>query len=133
VSASGRAAAGGEAEPYWAAASEGRLVLPRCDGCDLVIWYPRGFCPRCLTRDVRWTELTGRGSVYSSTLVERGGVRPDGAPYVVAYVELVEGPRILAEVRSGGVAVAIGGAVRVAFEDADAVAPGLYFVPDSQS
>ena len=120
----------GEAAPYWEAAGEGRLVLPRCVSCDRLVWYPRDFCPRCLSRDVDWTEVSGRGRIYSSTRIERGGLRPGGAAYVVAYVELDEGPRLLAEVRGEGAQVAIDAPVRAAFETDDAAGTSLYFVPD---
>lgn len=91
-------AAGGEARPFWQGLAEGRLVLPRCASCDVLVWHPRDFCPLCWGTQLSWEELSGHGVVYSHTEVRRGGMRPGGAPYVVAYVELDEGPRILANV-----------------------------------
>ena len=88
-----------ETEPFWAAADEGRLVLPRCDACDTVIWYPRRFCPVCHTSAVSWFDASGRGTVYSFTIVRKGqGKWADVAPYVIAYVELDEGPRVLTNI-----------------------------------
>jgi uncharacterized protein len=78
-----------DARPYWEAAAEGRLVLPRCASCATVIWYPRGFCPACSSFDIDWVELPGTGSVYSFAVARRGqGAYGEAAPYVVAYVEL---------------------------------------------
>jgi uncharacterized protein len=96
-----------EAKPYWDAAAEGRLVLPRCTECGTVIWYPRGFCPSCASFDVEWIELPGTGAVYSFSIARRGqGAYAEAAPYVLAYVELdlpegaVEqvGPRVITNV-----------------------------------
>lgn len=82
--------------PFWAALAESRLVLPRCSHCQTWIWYPRDFCPACHHRGVDWVEASGRGTVYSYTVSRRGfGPWAERAPYIVAYVELEEGPRVL--------------------------------------
>ncbi|MGH9276168.1 MAG: Zn-ribbon domain-containing OB-fold protein [Acidimicrobiales bacterium] len=88
-----------ETEPFWSAAADGRLVLPVCDTCGHHIWYPRSWCPVCGGGSVTWTELSGRGTVYAC-MIQRRGMGPWAAavPYVVAYVELAEGPRILTNV-----------------------------------
>jgi uncharacterized OB-fold protein len=88
-----------EAEPFWAALVEDRLVLPVCDACGHRIWYPRTWCPVCEGDAVTWTEMSGRGTVYACTVIRRGmGPWAEAAPYVGAYVELAEGPRILTNV-----------------------------------
>lgn len=88
-----------EAEPYWTAAAEGRLVLPVCDACSHPIWYPRTWCPVCGSDSVTWTEMSGRGTVYACTTIRRSmGPWADAVPYVAAYVELAEGPRILTNI-----------------------------------
>jgi uncharacterized OB-fold protein len=88
-----------EAAPYWEASAEGRLVLPVCDACGHHIWYPRSWCPVCASPSVTWTELSGRGTVYASTVLRRGmGPWAAAAPYVAAYVELAEGPRVLTNI-----------------------------------
>jgi hypothetical protein len=88
-----------EAEPFWTAAAEGRLVLPVCDSCGHHIWYPRAWCPVCGSKSVTWTELSGAGTVYACTTLHKSmGPWAGAAPYVVAYVELAEGPRLLTNV-----------------------------------
>lgn len=88
-----------EAEVYWQAASEGCLMLPRCRQCDTVIWYPRGICPQCHSTAIEWIEASGRGSVYSFSVARRGvGLYKECCPYVIAYVELEEGPRVLSNI-----------------------------------
>jgi uncharacterized OB-fold protein len=87
------------AAPYWDAARRGQLVLPFCTHCAGAIWYPRAFCPRCGSWAVEWREASGRGTVYSHTTIRRGfGTYSDAGPYVVAYVELLEGPRLLTNI-----------------------------------
>lgn len=89
-----------EAQPFWDAAAEGRLLLPRCTACGVFIWYPRDWCPECLSREIEWIEASGRGTIYSHTTVRRGAppALRDAVPYVVAVVELDEGPRMLTNV-----------------------------------
>jgi len=88
-----------ETAPFWEAATDGRLVLPRCDECGTVIWYPRQLCPDCGSTTVSWFEASGRGTVYSFTVVRKGqGPYREAAPYVVAYVELEEGPRMMTNI-----------------------------------
>lgn len=107
-----------ETEPFWEAAADGRFVLPQCDDCEHVIWYPRLFCPECGSSDVSWIEASGSGSVYSFTVVEKGQGRwRDHSPYVLAYVELDEGPRVMTNIVGGDPdAVSVGSAVQAVFE-----------------
>ena len=89
-------------EPFWTGLANGTLRLPRCDDCGAVIWYPRPLCPHCHGTRATWFDASGRGIVYSFTVVRRGsGAYADAAPYVVAYVELDEGPRVLTNIVDG--------------------------------
>ena len=110
-----------ETKPFWEAATEGRLVLPRCDACTTIIWYPRAFCPACGNASVSWIEAAGTGTVYSFTIVRKGqGPYRDAGAYVVAYVELDEGPRMMTNVVDCDPdAVAIGMRVEVTFDATD--------------
>lgn len=86
--------------PFWEATRRGVLLLRRCDRCAEVIWYPRFFCPACGGTQTSWFEAGGHGSVYTFTVVRKS--RRDGyataVPYVVASVELDEGPRIFTNI-----------------------------------
>jgi len=109
-----------ETAPFWDACAAGRLELPRCDDCATVIWYPRRLCPSCGSRNVSWFEASGRGSIYSFTIQRSGqGAFKPKAPYVIAYVELQEGPRVLTNiVGADPESLTIGQAVQVVFEPA---------------
>jgi len=110
-----------EATPYWEASAEGRLVLPVCDAGGHVIWYPRAWCPVCGSEAVTWTAMSGRGTVYACTVIRKGmGPWAAAAPYVGAYVELDEGPRVLTNVITDDPdAVHIGLAVTATFVPSD--------------
>jgi len=108
-----------ETEAFWKATGEGRLLLPVCDACSTVIWYPRTLCPACRSQSVSWTEASGEGTIYSFTIVHRSmGPWREAAPYVIAYVELAEGPRVMTNiVGCEPEAVFVGQPVRVVFCD----------------
>lgn len=108
-----------ETQAFWDATAEGRLLLRRCDDCGLVIWYPRHLCPDCGTWNTSWMEASGRGTVYAATVVRRGqGPYREAAPYVVAYVELDEGPRVMTNVVGcPPEEVRVGQPVEVVFDD----------------
>jgi uncharacterized OB-fold protein len=87
-------------QPYWDAAREHRLAAPRCRACGTLFLYPRATCPACLSAELDWEQLSGRGRVYTFTVV-RQAAHPafaDDVPYVLAIVELDEGPRLLTNV-----------------------------------
>lgn len=108
-----------ETQEFWDASAKGVLLLRRCDDCSGVIWYPRGYCPQCSSFNTSWFEASGRGTVYSYTITRRGqGAYRDAGPYVLAYVELDEGPRMMTNIIGcDPESVAIGMPVRVAFTD----------------
>lgn len=109
-----------ETEEFWAATAEGRLLLRRCDDCSTFIWYPRAHCPACGGQRTSWVEASGKGTVYTFTAVHRSAVEGyrDALPYVIAYVELDEGPRVLTNiVGCDPAAVEVGMAVTVVFHD----------------
>lgn len=104
------------ARPFWEAAGQGRLLLPRCQDCQAHHWYPRSFCPFCQGTQVRWQDAGGGGQVYACTRLLR-----DPAAPVLAYVELDEGPRMLTHLVGEAPAALppIGTRVRVAFRALD--------------
>lgn len=85
---------------FWDECRAHRLVLQYCPGCDLRIFYPRMACPRCLSTDLGWVEASGRGTVYSYTVVEANAPSAfvQDVPYVVAVIRLEEGVQMLSNV-----------------------------------
>ena len=82
-----------ENEAWFTAAENGELLVKRCDGCGRAFHYPRDHCPLCYCAQTRWTQASGRGSIYSFTVLRRA---PE--PYYAASVELAEGPRLLTNI-----------------------------------
>lgn len=107
----------GEADTFWRGIAADELLLERCRSCSAVVWYPRGFCPSCGS-GVTLEPASGEGAVYSFSVVHRGAGEYRGCePYVVAYVELDEGPRILTNVVGCDPdSLVIGARVRVVFD-----------------
>jgi len=103
--------------PYWAALDQHRLILKRCGACGKAHFYPRELCPYCFSDNLAWIEASGRGMIYSFTICHRaaGPAFAADVPYVVALVELAEGPRMMTRIAGDPAAVAIGRAVKVRF------------------
>lgn len=80
-------------EPFWAAAQEGRLVIATCADCGAMRMPPGPYCPACRSQELEWTLLSGRGTVYSYTVVYRAIVSgtEDTIPYVPVVVTLEGG------------------------------------------
>jgi len=86
-----------EAKPYWDGLREGKLMLPECNDCGKAFFYPRIACPNCHSRNVGWVQASGKGKLYSFQIAYRA-LNPAfkiPPPYVLAMVELEEGPRLM--------------------------------------
>ena len=108
---------------YWAAAAEHRLVLQRCRSCSKLQYPPEICCAHCQAEEFEAVEASGRGVIYSYSIVDRplhaGFV--DALPYVVVLVELADQPglRILTNLVDvpEGTSLSCGMPVEVVFED----------------
>ena len=86
-----------EAKPYWDGLKDEKLMLPKCEDCGKAFFYPRIACPHCHSRNVGWTQASGKGKLYSFEIAYRSlnpafKIEP---PYVLAMIELEEGPRMM--------------------------------------
>jgi len=81
---------------FWSAASESRLAVQRCNRCGAWHHPPVIACPQCQSEDVRPTDVSGRGTVYSFTVVRQAfdPAYAEELPYLVALVELEEDPSL---------------------------------------
>jgi len=113
-----------ETRPFWEAARRHELTLQRCRTCGRYIYYPRAACPHCLSGDLEWRRVSGRGTLTTFTVVHRGQKGfPLGTPYVIAIVELAEGPRLMTNlvgIEPDPTKIRIGMPLEVVFEDVSA-------------
>ena len=86
----------GPLQHFQAALAQGKFLIQQCKACGKHVFYPRLNCPHCGEFELKWVEATGRGVVYSTSVVRQ---KPDkGGDYNVALIELDEGPRMLSRV-----------------------------------
>jgi uncharacterized OB-fold protein len=107
-------------EPFWAAANEGRLVIQRCTSCRCFHHPPQGICRSCLSTDLEFVPVSGRGTVYSYSVVRDAQIPGFKVPYVVASVRLEDAPEVFLLTNLPGVSVEevrSGLAVEVEFEE----------------
>lgn len=114
-------------EAFWQACVAGKLIVQRCTACGAHQFYPRPFCLACESTKLDWAESKGLGTIYSLTTV-RMPVTPElPPPYLLALVDLDEGPRLLTNIEAK--TAAIGDRVRVAWRPRDGLPPLPIFVP----
>ncbi|MFW9984834.1 MAG: Zn-ribbon domain-containing OB-fold protein, partial [Candidatus Odinarchaeota archaeon] len=82
---------------YFALINEGKLCAAQCPSCNELALPPRLFCPNCYSKTTNWTELSGEGTLRSFTVIHIAGTSyANDVPYIVAIVELKEGPSVCA-------------------------------------
>ena len=115
---------------FWAATAEGRFLIQRCERCNEATFYPKLNCPACGSTSLADVDASGRGVVYTYTVARRPthAAFADIGPYVIAIVELEEGPHVTTNiVGCEPDDVAIGMPVEVVFNDAvDGIALALF-------
>lgn len=107
----------GPEKSYRDALEQGRFQIQRCRGCGKHVFYPRALCPHCGAADLEWVTPSGRGTVYSTTVIRRR--EEEGGDYNVALIDLAEGPRMMSRVEGIGpaeVKIGMGVTVRIARE-----------------
>jgi uncharacterized OB-fold protein len=109
-----------ESRGWWEALARHELYFQRCRDCGTKRLYPRALCPTCLSSATEWVRAKGRGTVYTFTVTHQNqapGFREE-LPYVLAVVQLDEGPKLMTNVVGCPPdAVQVGMPVEVVFED----------------
>ena len=109
-----------DSRAYWEAAARDELLLRRCTACGKHHFPPRHLCPKCWSDEFEWTLSAGKGVVYSFTIMRRAPMPAfaQRVPYVVALVDLDEGPRMMANILGeDALETKIGDRVSVCFEE----------------
>ena len=109
-----------ETRVYWDGCRHHELLIQRCKDCDHFQFFPRIICSRCMGQNIEWIKASGQAQLVSYTIVRRpvsAAYKPE-IPYVVALVQLEEGPTMMSNiVNCDPDQVQIGLAVEVIFED----------------
>jgi uncharacterized OB-fold protein len=112
-----------ESVPWWQAAAEHRLVVQRCTECAHMRLPPAPLCPECRSNSADWHEVSGRGELYTYTVVHRPIAADQQVPFVIGVVELEGGGgvRMISNVVDAAPdELRVGMAVEVAWEDMSA-------------
>ena len=90
----------GFAKDFYEGCQRGELLFQRCSDCGAWRHVPRELCPECGSWDWEWQASSGRGRVFTWTVIERA-LHPafaEAAPFAAVVVELEEGVRLLSHV-----------------------------------
>ena len=103
-------------QPFYDACAAGKLVLQRCQSCGHVLFYPRTHCDACQSDQLAWEDASGAGTIASYTVVRRAVSADFEAPYVIALIDLAEGPRMMCQIVDTDTdSLAVGLSVKVDF------------------
>lgn len=85
--------------PFWEATKQHELKMQYCADCSRFYYYPRMYCRYCMGSNIEWRQLSGRGKLHTYVINHRPppGRDPE-QPYVIAIVELDEGPRMMTNI-----------------------------------
>ena len=89
-----------EMRPWWEAAQRHELYIQKCRDCGDLRFHPRALCTNCLSARTEWVKCGGGGKIYTFTVTNQNqaaGFR-EALPYVMAWVELNEGVKLLSNI-----------------------------------
>jgi uncharacterized OB-fold protein len=107
-------------QEFWDGTRRGVLRIKQCGDCGARHYYPRPFCPACWSTNVEWIDAAGTGTLYTYSVVHANDLPSfrSRVPYVVAIVDLDEGPRMETNIVDCPFdELRVGMRVAVAFED----------------
>lgn len=85
-----------DSESWWQAVQDRHLMINACGACGRTSLYVRPFCPHCWSEDVTLEPASGRATLYTWSVIHQNAAPFDArTPYVVAMVDLTEGPRLM--------------------------------------
>jgi uncharacterized OB-fold protein len=101
MTAADRPTADIDSAPWWDAIRDGTLTVNACRSCGRKSLYARPFCPYCWSEEVNLTSAGGAARLYTWSVVhQNGGPFAARTPYVVAIVDLAEGPRLMTTIEA---------------------------------
>lgn len=88
-----------ETAPYWEGCKQHELRIQFCTQCNQFFFYPRLYCPTCLSDAIEWRTVSGNGTLLTYVISHRGapGFEQE-TPYAIAVVQLAEGPHLMSNI-----------------------------------
>ena len=80
---------------YFEHLGAGRFMIQKSRSTGGHVFYPRVAEPGTGATDLEWVAASGRGTVYSTTVIRQ---KPPIANYNLALIDLAEGPRMMSRV-----------------------------------
>ena len=88
-----------ESQPFWDGIEKEQLLIQRCGTCGEFYFPPAPVCPKCTSRDVSWTEASGKATLYSYVIVQQPSpLWGQEGPMSAALVRLEEGPSLVSTI-----------------------------------
>lgn len=87
-------------KPFWDGCKRHEFLIQRCKDCQRPIFFPKLFCPYCLSPNPEWVKASGRGKVYTYTVVYSYGPTEfsEDTPYIIGVIDLEEGVRMMSNI-----------------------------------
>jgi uncharacterized OB-fold protein len=115
-----------ETKAFWDAATDGKLMIGKCNACGKVHYYPRAICPLCFSDRTELQQASGSGTIYTYSVMRRAPV-----PYAIAYVTLSEGATMMTNIVDCDLDnIRIGQQVRLVFKPSEGGPPVPMFTPE---
>lgn len=106
---------------YWDQIQKRQLVVMKCQTCRATVFFPKAWCPSCLSTEMTWSPVSGLGTILTYTIVHQAPFDSyrESVPYVIALVEMADAAMQMMTniVNVAPEQVAIGMAVQVVFEE----------------
>jgi uncharacterized OB-fold protein len=118
-----------DTEPFWQATKDHELKYQVCDDCGGVVWHPRRHCTHCTSLNLSWKTSKGEGTVYTFSIVRQNYYPAfrEKIPYVIAWIDLDEGFRMLSNVVGvDAESVSCGQRVKVSWDDQEGLSLPMF-------
>lgn len=78
---------------------KGKVMMTKCQQCGKAFFPPKADCPKCVSSNVEWLEISSTGTLLTFTVVNYGpsGFEND-TPYTLGIAEFEEGVKVLGRV-----------------------------------
>ncbi len=107
-----------DTKEFWEGCKRHELLLQKCDDCGAFRFPPRILCDKCMSMNFKWVKASGKGKVYTFSIIYQPFGPGWEVPYTVALIELEEGVKMMSNVvECKPEDVKIGMEVEVCFDD----------------